>query len=74
MQGFMLKKILGPKLPYLGIFGLEFEKIIVIFKASIFKFVKKQSLMLKEKALDLEPTMPYLSILDWDLKKAIVIF
>ena len=30
--------------------------------------------MLKEKALDLEPTMPYLSILDWDLKKAIVIF
>ena len=41
---------------------------------SNFKFVKKQSFMLKEKALDLEPTMPYLGILDWDLKKTIVIF
>ena len=61
-------------MPFLCIFGLEFEKIIVIFKMSIFKFVKKQSFMLKEKALDLEPTMPYLGILDWDLKKTIVIF
>ena len=31
---------LGPKVSYLGIFGLEFYKTIVIFKISILKFVK----------------------------------
>ena len=30
---------LGPKMPYLGTFGLEFEKAIVIFKIRILEFV-----------------------------------
>ena len=30
---------LGPKMPYLGIFGLEFQKTIVIFQISTLKFV-----------------------------------
>ena len=33
----MLK--LGPKIPYLGIFGMEFENNIVIFDISTLKFV-----------------------------------
>ena len=45
MQSFMLKKkkIGGPKLFYLGISGLEFDKTIVIFENSTLKFVKMQS-------------------------------
>ena len=35
---------LGPKMPYLGIFGLELSKIIVIFEISTIKLVKKESL------------------------------
>ena len=35
----------GPKLPYLGIFGLELKnKTIVIFEISTLKFVKNESL------------------------------
>ena len=30
---------LGPKMPYLGIFGLEFQKTIVIFEISTLEFV-----------------------------------
>ena len=30
---------LGPKIPYLGIFGMEFENNIVIFDISTLKFV-----------------------------------
>ena len=30
---------LEPKMPYLGIFGLEFEKAIVIFEISTLEFV-----------------------------------
>ena len=37
------------KLPYLGIFGLELEKTIVIFETSNFEFFKMQSFMLKGK-------------------------
>ena len=29
----------GPKMPYLGIFGLEFKKTIVIFEISTFELV-----------------------------------
>ena len=35
---------LGPKKPYLDIFGLEFKKNIVIFEISTLKFVKNESL------------------------------
>ena len=34
---------LGPKLPYFGIFGVEFVKTIVIFEISTFKFIKKNN-------------------------------
>ena len=44
----MLKKQkclnLGPKMPDLGIFGVEFLKGIVIFEISTLKFVKAESL------------------------------
>ena len=30
-----------PKMPYLGIFGLEFLKNIVLFEINTLKFVKK---------------------------------
>ena len=35
---------LGPKMPYLGIFGLEFQKAIVIFEISTLKSVKTEFL------------------------------
>ena len=35
---------LGPKTPYLGAFGLEFSKTIVMFKISTLKFVRNESL------------------------------
>ena len=34
-------------MPYLGIFGLEFEKNIVIFEISVVEFVSGQSLVQK---------------------------
>ena len=33
---------LGPKMPHLGIFGLEFEKTNVLFEISTLKFVKSE--------------------------------
>ena len=35
---------LGPKMPDLSIFGMEFENIIVIFEINALKFVKNESL------------------------------
>ena len=35
---------LGPKIPFLGIFGLEFENNIVIFEISTLEIVKYESL------------------------------
>ena len=35
---------LGPKMSYLGIFGLEFEKIIAIFEISTPEYLKNESL------------------------------
>ena len=52
LQSFLLKlkKInLGQKMPYLGIFGLGFEKNYVIFETSTYEFAKMKSFMLKEK-------------------------
>ena len=61
MQNFLKKQKclnLGPKMPYLGIyqqklsylsiFGLEFEKNVVIFEIRVHKFVWFQSLVRKE--------------------------
>ena len=47
MQNFTRKEKclnLGPKIPYLGILGLEFQKFIVIFEISTLEFVKNESL------------------------------
>ena len=43
---------------YLGIFGLEFERIIVIFEISALEFSLLQSLVQKKKSLNLGPKMP----------------
>ena len=46
MQNFVKKQKclnLGPKIPYLGIFGPEFLKTIVIFEISTLEFVKDES-------------------------------
>ena len=53
---------LGLKIPYLGIFGLEFLKAVVIFEISTLKFVKFQNFPKKQKCLNLGPRMPYLGI------------
>ena len=47
LQNFMKKQKclnFGPKMPDLGILGLEFENNIVIFEISTLKFVTKESL------------------------------
>ena len=49
-------------MPYLGIFGLEFEKIIVIIEISTLEFVLLQNFVKKWKCLNLGPNMPYLGI------------
>ena len=41
----------GPKLPYLGIFGLEFEKAIFMFEITTLEFVKFQSFIQNKKRL-----------------------
>ena len=46
------------KMLYLGIFGLEFERIIVIFEISALEFSLLQSLVQKKKSLNLGPKMP----------------
>ena len=40
----MKKKILRPKLPYLDIFELEFEKTIIIFESSTHRSYKNEFL------------------------------
>ena len=62
------------KMTYMGIFGLEFSKIIVIFEISSLKFFKLQSCTKKWKYLNLEPKMPYLGIFQPEFWKSIVVF
>ena len=49
-------------MPYLGIFGLEFQKTIVIFEINSFEFVYLQNFAGKQNCLNLGPKMPYLVI------------
>ena len=49
-------------MPYLGIFGLKFEKNIDIIEISVFGFVLLQSLVQKQKSLNLRPKMLDLGI------------
>ena len=48
-----------PKLSYLGIFVLEFERTVVVLEISTLKFVKVQSFMENKETLSLGPKMPY---------------
>ena len=59
-----------PKTPNLRIFGLEFEKIIVMFQISVLELVLLQKL----KSLNLGPKMPYFGIIGLEFEKAVVIF
>ena len=61
-------------MPYLGIFGLLFEKNIVVFVISILEFVLLQSLVQKRKSLNLRPKMPDLGIFWLEFENDIVIF
>ena len=56
------KKPKMTKLPYLGILGLDFSKIIDIFEISTFKLVYLQNFAKKQKSLNLGPKVPYLGI------------
>ena len=53
---------LGPKMPDLDIFGLEFENNFVIFEISTLEFAYLQNFAEKQKCLNLGPKMPYLGI------------
>ena len=50
-------------MPYLGVFGLEFQKTIFIFEISTLEFVKLQKFVKNLKWLNLGQQMPYLGIL-----------
>ena len=58
---------MGLKTPYLGIFEMQFWKVIVIFEISTLEFVKMQSL------INLGPKMSYLRISQLELEKTIII-
>ena len=53
---------------YLGTFGLEFEKGIVIFRINILDIFYKQSILQKKKK-NLGPKIYYLGVLDNDFEK-----
>ena len=55
---------LGPKIPYLGIFGLEFENNFVIFEISALKLLYLQNFTKKQKCLNLGPKSTYSGIFD----------
>ena len=63
-----------PKIPYLGIFGQEFKKTIVIYKINTVKFVYLQNFTKKQKFLNLGPKMPDLGILGLKFENNIAIF
>ena len=47
-------------MPDLDIFGLEFEKTLVTFEISVLELLLLQSLIQKQKSVNLGPKMPYL--------------
>ena len=61
-------------MPGLGIFGLEFQKTIVIFEISTLKFVQLQNFAKKQKCLKLGWKMPYLDMFGLEFQTTIVIF
>ena len=63
-----------PKIPDLRILGLQFESTIVIFEISVLEFVLLQSLVQKQKSLNLVPKMPYFDFFGLEFENNIVIF
>ena len=61
-------------MPYLGVFGLEFKKTIVIFDISTLKFVYLQNFTKKQKCLNSGPKMPDLCIFGLKFESNIAIF
>ena len=51
------------------IFGLEFEHIIAMFQIRKLEFVLLQSLVQKQKSLNLRPKIPYFGVFGWNLGK-----
>ena len=56
------------------IFGVEFENIFIIFEICVLEFVLLQSLVQKQKSLNLGPKMLYVGIFRLEFEKNIVIF
>ena len=61
-------------MPYLGVFGLEFKKTIVIFDISTLKIVYLQNFTKKHKCLNSGPKMPDLCIFGLKFESNIAIF
>ena len=61
-------------MPYLGVFGQDFLKVLVIFKTNTLKFVYLQNFVKKQKYLNLGPKLPDLGIFGLEFEKNIVIF
>ena len=59
---------------YFGIFGVEFQKTIVIFQIRTFKFNLFQNFAKKQTSPNLGTKMPYLDIFGLHFKKTDVIF
>ena len=64
--------ILEPKITYLGTFGPEFVKTIVMFEINTFGFVKMQSFILKKK-INLGSKLSYLGTFALAFEKSIVV-
>ena len=65
---------LGPRMPYLGIFRVEFQKTNVIFEISTLELSNCKVSRKNKKCLNLGPKMPYLVIFRLELQKTIAIF
>ena len=65
---------MGPKIPYLGTFGLEFSKTIVIFEISTLKYIYLQSFTEKQECLNLGAEMLDLAIFGTEFQINFVIF
>ena len=61
-------------MPYLGIFGLEFSKPIVIFEIGTLKFVYLQNFAKKQKCQNLRTKMLDFRIFEQEFQKVFVIF
>ena len=65
---------MGPKMTYMGIFGLEFENSIDVIEITTLEFAKLQNFVKKWKCLNLGLKMPSLGTCGLEFQKAIVIF